>query len=105
MDYYENLLSSLKPRAPIQYVQIGSLSSPNLTIPAELLRSKDLTIRGSAGPSNFKELEAEFPNLLKAVGSLPPRNFKLVTLSELESVWDNKNERMVVVPYVRKSDN
>lgn len=45
-------LAAAKPAKPVQYIQIGTLSGrADLTLPAALLRSADVTIRG-AGPGS-----------------------------------------------------
>ena len=44
-----HLFKSLNTPKPVQYVHIGALSVPEITLPGDILRSKNLTIRGS-GP-------------------------------------------------------
>lgn len=96
-----HLLSSLKSRAPVQYVHIGGLSGPTMELPGSLLRSKDLTIRG-CGPGSwtFTQLTKELPGMLVPVAKLAPRGVKVIKLAEVGQRWGEASgeDRVVYVP-------
>jgi NADPH:quinone reductase-like Zn-dependent oxidoreductase len=67
-----HLFKALKPTGAVQYVQIGTLSGPSLDMPGDLLRSKDITIRGSApGSYSMKLLAQEMPKMLASLQDVP----------------------------------
>jgi NADPH:quinone reductase-like Zn-dependent oxidoreductase len=90
------LLTAIKPGKPVQYVHIGGLAGLTMSLPGALLRSKDLTIRGS-GPGAFSLGEAakELPNILEAIKDLKVE-LKEFKLEDVESAW-NSNDRSVVL--------
>lgn len=96
-----HLLSSLKSRAPVQYVQIGGLSgSLSIELPGSILRSTDLTIRGCGpGSWSFTQLAKELPGLLEPVAKLTRREVKVFKLAEVEQRWyeTSVKERIVYV--------
>jgi len=95
----EQLFKSLKVIKPLQYVHIGSLAGPEINLPGSILRSNDLTIRGSGpGAFNHKELNAEVPHLLEAFKGIKPSALKIVHLSDVEKVWSEKGDRTIFVP-------
>jgi len=89
-------------RRGTQYVQIGSLAGLEMELPSAILRSKNLTIRGSApGAWSIGYLKGELPGLVTAMGSLKRMDVKAVRLSEIENIWarlGTSTERIVVVP-------
>ncbi|KAI3402101.1 hypothetical protein diail_30 [Diaporthe ilicicola] len=96
------LLSALRPTAEVQYVQIGVLSGGDVTLPAALLRSKMITMRG-AGPGSWTmaQLAGETADMLQAVQGLKAGSLYHAKLEEVESVWDRlevKGKRLVFVP-------
>lgn len=95
-----HLLKSLQSKSPVQYVHIGSLAGLELNLPGSVLRSKNLTIRGS-GPGSF-ELKAvgnELPTLLEALVGAKEHKLKTVLLKDIEGVWNEKSdERIVFLP-------
>ncbi|OCL07020.1 NAD(P)-binding protein [Glonium stellatum] len=94
-----HLLQSLKSSRPVQYVHIGALDSTEMNLPAAILRSKDLTIRGSGlGSWTPQQVEAEIPELLQAIKGIKKREVKEVPLSQIEKVWNEKGDRIVFVP-------
>lgn len=97
----EHLLRSVKfGRQAVQYVHIGSVSgSVDIALPGSVLRSKNLTIRGS-GPGSWSHESAakEMPRLLDAFRGLEKRNVRQVALSEVEKAWDMTDERVVFLP-------
>jgi NADPH:quinone reductase-like Zn-dependent oxidoreductase len=78
-----------KDAVPIRFVQIGSVSAPNLTLPSAALRSSAITLMGSGIGSIAMD------RLVKSIGELMqatvPGGFDIATetfpLSEVEHVW------------------
>lgn len=74
---------------PIRFVQIGSMSAPDITLPAAALRSSAITLMGSGIGS------IPVDGLLKSIGELMhaavPGGFQIATkafpLSEVDQVW------------------
>ena len=90
------LFRALKPTTPVQYVHIGAMSTPTLTLPGDVLRSKDITVRGSApGSFTMKALAQEMPKMLAAVKNLPKQDFRIVPLEDIESAWPDEKNRIV----------
>lgn len=96
----EHLLKSIEVTKPLQYVHIGALSSPVMNVPAEVLRSKDLTIRGSGpGAWSNQDVAAIMPDLLNALKGVPEQPIKVVELADVEKQWSEEGkERVVFVP-------
>ncbi|KAF4314564.1 Alcohol dehydrogenase superfamily zinc-containing [Botryosphaeria dothidea] len=96
------LFQALKPTKPVQYVQIGTLADRTIDFPGDILRSKDITIRGSGpGAWQMKQFAEQCPKVVEAIanGSIAPLNFRKVSLDDVEKIWDRKGEeRIVVVP-------
>jgi len=95
-----HLLRSLKVEKPLQYVHIGALGGdPDMVIPAAILRSKDVTIRG-AGPGSWqmKDAALEIPLMLEAFKNVKKRKIRVEQLQNVESTWNEKGDRMVLVP-------
>jgi NADPH:quinone reductase-like Zn-dependent oxidoreductase len=95
-----HVLGSLKPTAPVQFVQIGTLGTPTMELTASILRSKDITMRGT-GPGSWSmgDLRAELPALAMGTKALRPIAVKVSKLSDIESAWEGETkERMVFVP-------
>lgn len=95
-----HLFRSLKTPKPVQYVHIGGLSATDITLPGDVLRSKDLTIRGSApGSWSMKALAQALPDLLAAMQHIPEQPVKVLKFEDLEEGWDYSGpERLVLVP-------
>ena len=95
-----HLLGSLKPTGPVQFVQIGTLGTPTMDLAAAILRSKDITMRGTGpGAWSMADLRAELPGMAMATKALRPIGVKVAKLSDVESVWGEKTrERLVFVP-------
>ena len=96
------LLSTHKQRKPLQYVHIGTLSGQEMALPGAVLRSNNLTIRGS-GPGAWSLAEAaqEMPALLQALGAVGEQKVRVAKLEDVEGEWDRKVEgegRVVFVP-------
>jgi NADPH:quinone reductase-like Zn-dependent oxidoreductase len=74
---------------PIRFVQIGSMSAPNITLPSAALRSSAITLMGSGiGSIPMESLVKSIGELLQATVS---GGFEIATqtfpLSEVEHVW------------------
>jgi len=96
------LLSTHKQSKPLQYVHIGTLSGQDMTLPGAVLRSNDLTIRGS-GPGAWRLEDAvrELPEMLNALAAAKDQNVRVVNLEDVEQEWARKVEgegRIVFVP-------
>jgi NADPH:quinone reductase-like Zn-dependent oxidoreductase len=91
------LIKALKPMRPVQYVQIGTLGGANVDLPGDLLRSKDVTIRGSApGSYSMEVLAQEMPKMLASLKDVPKQDFKVVKLEDIEAEWKDEKSRIVV---------
>ena len=79
-----------KETVPIRFVQIGSISAPNITLPAAALRSSSITMMGSGIGSVGVERIVEA--IGKVMQAAVPAAFKIATktypLSEVEHVWN-----------------
>jgi NADPH:quinone reductase-like Zn-dependent oxidoreductase len=96
------LLQALQPPKPVQYMQIGSSAGADVVFPAALLRSKDLTMRGSGfGTWPMSRLGQENPKMIEAIasGKIKEHRFQEVKLEDIEAAWAQKGgERMVIIP-------
>lgn len=96
-----HLFNSLKSSRPVQYVHIGALSGDmEMSVPGAVLRSKDITMRGSGpGAWAMAEVLKEMPALLEALKHVPKQPIKVVKLSEVEEQWEREEkERVVFAP-------
>ncbi|KAK0612492.1 hypothetical protein B0T17DRAFT_479739, partial [Bombardia bombarda] len=96
------LFKALKAGKPVQYVQIGTMAGRTVDLPGDVLRSKDITIRGTGpGAWEMREVAVEAPKMLKAIAEgrvdAVGYGFKEVKLADIESEWENVEGRMVVV--------
>ena len=93
------LFNQLKSTVPTQFVQIGTMAGPDISLPGALLREKNITIRG-AGPGAWPMplFAKELPDLLRAVSKLPDMGLTVRKLEEVKEAWGNKKERTVFVP-------
>lgn len=96
----ERLLSSIKFERAVQYVHVGGLSGTlEIMLPGSILRSNNLTIRGSGpGAWSHADLAIELPALLQAFSKMGKRQVKQVPLSQVEEAWEWTDERMVFLP-------
>lgn len=97
-----SLLQSLKPTKPVQYVQIGTVVQRTVELPGDLLRSKDITMRGT-GPGAWQmgDFFKEAADMTKAIasGKVRPSKFQEVKMSDVETAWTQKGgDRMVIIP-------
>jgi NADPH:quinone reductase-like Zn-dependent oxidoreductase len=85
---------------PMRFVQVGSMSGADITLPAAALRAKATTLMGSGvGSVSIARLVAGIGALLKAA---TPAGFKIaaeaVPLSEVEQAWaDSDSSRRIVL--------
>lgn len=94
----EHFFKTVNIAKPLQYVHIGALAGPEINLPGSVLRSKDLTIRGS-GPGSFSHeaLHAQVPLLLDAFVGMKPHAVQVASLVDVEKVWSEKGDRLVFV--------
>jgi len=81
-----------KEGAPIRFVQIGSMSAPNITLPSAALRSSAITLMGSGLSSvPLKDL---ISSIREVMGAVVPGKFRIETtavpLADVEKTW-NRN--------------
>ena len=98
-----HLLSTVKIQRPLQYISIGVLSRKEVAIPPGLLRSRDITIRGS-GPGAVppQAMLQEIKKLVPAVTKLTLLEAHSVPLKDIEGLWQDKSlegkARVVFIP-------
>ena len=93
-------LAALRSRNPVQYVNVGTMAGVETAFPSALLRSKNLTMRGS-GPGSWRaeEFAAQIPDLLVAVQELPHEaGIVKRKLSEFKEAWEDGKGRSVFMP-------
>jgi NADPH:quinone reductase-like Zn-dependent oxidoreductase len=78
-----------RPGRPIRFVEIGTVTGPNITLPGAALRSKPLTLMGSGiGSIPNDRIVRSIGELMQVAG---PSGFHVATqsypLSEIEHVW------------------
>lgn len=96
-----HLLSCIKTERPVQYVHIGGLSGQDLVLPGAVLRSKDITIRGSGpGAWGLGDAMRVLPEMLQALKGIPKQPVREVDLADVETEWTRggSGERVVFVP-------
>ncbi|TKA67935.1 hypothetical protein B0A55_06567 [Friedmanniomyces simplex] len=91
-----HLLASLKSRRATQYVHIGALSGQDLLLPGAVLRSKNLTIRGSGpGAWAMHEMAQSIDELLALVKGIPEQPIKLAKLEDIEAFSPRSCQRFL----------
>lgn len=94
-----HLLTTVKFTRPVQYVHIGGLAGTETVLPGSILRSQNLTIRGSGpGSWSLEAQRAEIPKILNAFKTFKKQPVKAVPLIEVEQHWHNRNARIVFTP-------
>jgi NADPH:quinone reductase-like Zn-dependent oxidoreductase len=90
-----------KEGVPIRFVQVGSMSAPNLTLPSAALRSSPITLMGSGIASvPLKGLIGAIQEVMQAV---VPGKFRIETktvpLADVAKTWNGNfgNSRLVYV--------
>jgi hypothetical protein len=89
--------------APIRFVQVGSASAPNVTLPSAVLRSSAIVLTGRG--IGFIPLD----RFVSAIAELPhatvPGGFEIgakpVPLSEVEQAWPHDDSARRIVFTVR----
>ncbi|KAF2963338.1 hypothetical protein GQX73_g10239 [Xylaria multiplex] len=98
-----HLLSTISVPRPLQYVNIGSLSRDEIAIPSALLRSRDITIRGS-GPGAIAPqiIQHEIKRLVPTMAGWGLPGAHGVPLKDIEEAWQDKSlqskGRLVFIP-------
>ncbi len=82
-----------------RFIQVGSMAGRNINLPAEVLRSVDLTLKGSGfGSASLKTIFAAIPTLFDqaAAGQLTIET-DAVPLADVEAAWNRveKGRRIV----------
>ncbi len=87
---------------PLRYVEIGSASGPDITLPSAALRSSSIVLMGSGiGSLGFGKMHAAIRAVLEAA---VPAGFRIETtrvpLSEVATTWDTagSDSRIVFTP-------
>ena len=92
-------ISKLNSKVPTQAVQIGSMAGLESNLPSALLRSKDITTRGSGpGAWTMEAFASEAEGLVRAVEKLSKQAIVERGLDEVQKGWENERERTVFVP-------
>jgi NADPH:quinone reductase-like Zn-dependent oxidoreductase len=103
-DLAVHLLSTLNVQRPLQYVAIGGLSQKaEVPLPAAILRSRDITIRGSGpGAVGLPVIQEEIKTLVPAMVGWKLLDAHSVPLKDIEAAWGDKSlgnkGRVVFVP-------
>lgn len=97
-----SLFTALKPEKPVQYVQIGTVVERTITLSGDLLRSKDITMRGTGpGAWQMKDFGAELPKMIEVIasGKVRPGKFQQVKMADIESAWIQQGgDRIIIAP-------
>lgn len=88
---------------PLDWVEIGSVAGPDITLPSAALRSAHLRLIGSGqGSIGPREYLAELPSLVEAIGDgRIAVQTRTARLADVESVWSEPEApgiRTVLVP-------
>jgi NADPH:quinone reductase-like Zn-dependent oxidoreductase len=79
---------------PLDWVEIGSVAGPDISLPSAALRSAHLRLIGSGqGAIGAREYLSELPGLVAAIadGRIDVRT-REVALTDIETVWDEPEE-------------
>ena len=96
---FAECVKQLKSEVPTQTVQIGSMAGLECELPSALLRSKDVTMRGSGPGSWSMELFAkETEGLVGAVEKLSPQSVVERGLEDVDEAFKDERARTVFVP-------
>nr|POF17694.1 putative nadph-dependent quinone reductase tdic [Quercus suber] len=93
------MLKTLPMVKATQYVQVGGLVGQEINLPSAVLRSKNLTIRGSGpGAWSMQQLGETAGHMLEVLKVVPEQPIRVVKLEDVEKAWAQPSqERMVVV--------
>ncbi len=96
------LLSAVSPYKPVQYIQIGTAAGTTVEFPGDLLRSKDITMRGTGpGAWQMSQFIKQVPKIIEAIadGKIAKYRFQEVKLNDIQQAWSQPGaDRMVIVP-------
>ncbi|MGL6234004.1 MAG: zinc-binding dehydrogenase [Segniliparus sp.] len=89
--------------ADISFVQIGSLAGATAAVPAQVLRSTNIRLRGSGfGSFSFEEFARQIPRYIERIATGAVRvPYRLFPLAEIGEAWEaakGGGDRVVVVP-------
>ncbi|KAI1177054.1 hypothetical protein F4777DRAFT_224046 [Nemania sp. FL0916] len=98
-----HVLSTLKVQSPLQYIIIGNLSRKEIVIPPGILRSKDITIRGSGpGSISLEVIQQDMKKLVPAMTGWKLLDAHSVPLKDIEKAWQDESlrekGRLVFIP-------
>ncbi|KAI0430545.1 hypothetical protein F5Y09DRAFT_227099 [Xylaria sp. FL1042] len=102
-DLAVHALSTLNIQRPLQYVSIGVLSRKEVAIPPGILRSRDITIRGSGpGAISLQAMAREIKRLVPAMTEWKLSGGYAVPLRNIQEAWQDKSlegkGRLVFIP-------
>ncbi|MCM2291509.1 zinc-binding alcohol dehydrogenase family protein [Allorhizobium sp. BGMRC 0089] len=85
---------------PIRFVQIGSISGSEISLPAAVLRSSSIAMKGSGlGSVSLPRLVATIDSLFKAATSAGlSLDHRAVPLSNVAASWQDDGQRIVYLP-------
>jgi NADPH:quinone reductase-like Zn-dependent oxidoreductase len=91
-----------RPR-PLDWIQIGSVAGPTMTLPSAALRSTNLRVMGSGqGSVPLEQIVAELPRIAEAVASATITvNAVRIPLADVEKAWTAPlppGQRAVFIP-------
>ncbi|EFV13706.2 hypothetical protein [Segniliparus rugosus] len=89
--------------ADISFVQIGSLAGATAAVPAQVLRSTNIRVRGSGfGSFSFEEYLRQVPRYIERIAAgavrIPYRAFALPDVAQAWEAAKGGGDRVVVVP-------
>jgi len=102
--YPAMVITALKPQREIIYIQIGIVSGDDdFHVPAILLRTRQVSIRGSGpGAWDAADLAKETEPLLHALRGVRANDtFHVAKMSDIEKLWNDKSlgyKRLVFTP-------
>lgn len=97
----QEMLKQLPKGVKVQYVQIGNLAGDEIDLPGSVLKSFNVTLRGSGpGAWSGEELAQGMPGIVKVAAGLERQKLRVEKLVDIENVWPEAggNERLVFVP-------
>lgn len=84
---------------PVRFVQIGSASGAEISMPAAVLRSSAVEMKGSGlGSVSLPHLVASIDGILKAAGEVALElDHQVIPLADLTATWTQEGKRIVYV--------
>nr|POF11418.1 putative nadph-dependent quinone reductase tdic [Quercus suber] len=81
-----------------QYVHVGGLAGQEIKLPGAVLRSKQLTIRGSGpGAWSMEQLGQTAGQMLDVLKVIPEQPIKVAKLEDVEEAWDEPTQARLVI--------